>query len=1210
MSTLRALALILNAEETLRMPLSGARLIEASAGTGKTYAISNLYLRYVLAGFSVSTILVVTFTNAATEELRGRIRLRLHDALRLLDERSAHDPAKTDDEFLASLLQQSLGMSEQERRLQCARLRLAVRTMDEAAIYTIHGFCQRALTDHAFNSGQPFELQLISNDDSLWQDALKDWWRRNTYLLATPQLDLLSRVFVSVTDLIRAQRPLREARGKRVLPDVQGSLMAQFTQWEALELPLQALAQQWRARREELQEILLNSKVLSRAKTGWYCREPLLDTLARLDRYFDAKILLGFPPQLACLSARSLHDGSTEARRGKDPALQDPFFLECQAVIEASDAIRSNVRVLALSEATTAARRQIETVKTQSRSLSFNDQLTRLHDALLAQEGGALARVLRQAFPVAMIDEFQDTDALQYSIFRTLYLNTGDAALSLTMIGDPKQAIYSFRGGDIFAYAMARADVGANVYTLDTNWRSTPALISAVNTFFENRAAPFVYEDAIAFHAVQHAEKKHAPLREEGRENPALTLWQITADDAGKTRSKGAAERLISAAVAEEIARLLVGGSRAVVALGERPVVPGDFAVLVRTGAQGKIVREALKARGINAVTAGRDNVFSSDEAQALCLVLEAIVHSSDRNSLRAALSSALLGRDYADIARISADQYAWLEWTQQIKVLQAQWQNKGFMTMFQALLQDLQVGVTLAAQAFAERRLTNLLHLAELLQQAARTAPGIESLLNWFQEQIADPEDEEGELRLESDEALVKIVTIHASKGLEYPVVFIPFLWSTTPRGKGRFEQSIAFHDHTGAPCLALDSVSWGAHLAPADKERLAEDIRLTYVALTRARASAYLVWGKVNNAYAGSSALAWLLHPEQTVEDLAVFPANVDLSDDSVRAALESLAAGRPEAIRINPMPVPSAGNAPVSLLDSSPALHPAIFTGRIASDWRITSFSSLTRDVHQPASVGRARLTNDMPVDPILNFAAGSHVGLFLHEVLENLDFQGDLRRQAQELNAKFAPRYGLDAQVQQDTVVNWISHIVKTSIDDNGMCLAALPRARRLDELEFDFAIDKVHVPLLNALLDEYAGETLQPLQVEDFRGMITGVIDLVFEHGGRYFIADYKSNLLGTSLEDYTPQRLRRAMLDRRYDLQYLLYVLALHRYLQQRLPQYDYTQQMGGAVYLFLRALRPHSGPTYGVFRDLPPPALIEKLDLLVLAAPSQGGSA
>lgn len=1206
MSVSRLSPRILDASETLLMPLAGARLIEASAGTGKTYAISNLYLRHVLEGAPVNAILVVTFTNAATEELRGRIRLRLHETLRLLE--SAQDALHADlrDEFLLALLAQHQALSLSEQSQQRERVRLAVRCMDEAAIYTIHGFCQRALTDHAFNSGQPFEMQLINDDDKLWQEALKDWWRRNTYGLDVQRLGLLSRVFPSAGTLISMQRAMREARDIRILPAVQGRFAEQFVRWESLREPLQALAQHWDMRREALCGILMSSRDLSRAKDTPYSPARLADALSVLDTYFRSDDLLRVPEELQRLSCAALLEGSTLKARGKDPALQDPFFRECQSIVDSIATILTDMKMLALNEASTEARAQVETVKTATRSLSFSDQLTRLHDALQGSQGAALGQVLRESFPVAMIDEFQDTDALQYSIFRSIYLppapHEDPARVSLTMIGDPKQAIYSFRGGDIFAYAMARHDVGSRLYTLDTNWRSTPALIAAVNAVFEHRDEPFIQSDAITFQSVKPADKPHAPLREGGRDCPPMTLWQIGPNDEGRTRSKGDATRRISAAVADEIARLLAGGKAGEVTLGERAVVPGDIAVLVREAAQGRVVREALLSRGIHAVTAGRDNVYKSEEALALALLLRGIVHSSDRTALRGALSSALLGMDYVELARVSDDQHAWLAWTQQLRTLQEQWQQRGFMAMFHVLLQALRVGPTLAALPYAERRLTNLLHLGELLQQGARACPGQEALLSWFDEQIAQPLDQEGELRLESDEALVKIVTIHASKGLEYPIVFAPFLWSARPRTAGGAETGIVFHDAAGAPCLVFGSEIQETQLALADRERLAEDVRLAYVALTRARASLYVVWGLVNHANAAASALAWLLHPLQTPADLALVPAKVALEHEDVARALHALEAARPDAIRIRPLPGPGtasqAAQTPVSLRK----LQSARFSGRIASDWRISSFSSLTRDVHQPASTGR----REASVDPILHFAAGSHVGLFLHEILEHLDFQADLRSQAIDLNARFAPRYGFDAAAQQETLVTWIAHIVRTPLNDSGMHLGAVPQAKRLNELEFDFAIDKVHVPALNALLDEYAGEALQPLGVEDFRGMITGVIDLVFEYDGRFYIADYKSNLLGSSLADYAPERLRRAMRERRYDLQYLLYILALHRYLQQRLPDYDYARHMGGALYLFLRALRPGNGPGCGVFSDLPPQSVVDRLNTLVLAAPAQ----
>lgn len=1190
---------VLDAVTTLTMPLHGLRLIEASAGTGKTYAISNLYLRHVLEGVPVSAILVVTFTNAATEELRGRIRQRLQQTLQWLERVEQDAETPPEDAFLLALLAVRATASDEERRLQCERLQLAVRTMDEAAIYTIHGFCLRALTDHAFNSGQPFDMQLITDEDGLWQDALKDWWRRNTYALNPLHLGILARAFDGLDALLTQQRVLRDAHDKRVLPVLAGTLAQQFARWDSLLPALQRLSAQWQARQSELEDILLRSPALSRARTGDYGPDVLPASLALLDAWLRSHDLLDVPARLHLLSAAALRAGSTPAKRDKDPALMDPFFVECQAVEESVQDILLGVRLAVLQDCTRAARAQIDAVKTATRSLGFSDQLTRLHEALHGAGGEALAQVLRRSFPVAMIDEFQDTDALQYGIFRRLYhgapLQSEHAALSLTMIGDPKQAIYSFRGGDIFAYAMARRDAGASLYTLDTNWRSTPALIAAVNTVLQQRGAPFVFAEAIAFAPVAPAPKQHAPLYESGHATPPLQLWQIPADEQGRARSKRDAEAMLSAAVAQEIVRLLAASARGEVSLGEKRVEPGNIAVLVRDSRQGRTVREALMRRGINAVTAGRDNVLRSEEAAGLLLLLRGIVHCRDRGTLRAALASSLLGFDYTQIAQRQADEQAWLEWAQQLSVLNEDWQRRGFMVMFHAMLQSLGVGLRLAATPYAERRLTNLLHLGELLQQSARSSPGQEALLSWFEQQIAAPEEQETELRLESDEALVKIVTIHASKGLEYPIVFAPFLWGARPVSRHAGRACIQYHDLQEQAVLDFGVPSESA-LALADRERLAEDVRLAYVALTRACSRLYLAWGNVGYADAGSSALSWLLLSQRTPADLLLAPLKEALDDAGIAAALQALVAARPEAFALQALPVPDGSRYGESAAGVPLDLQAHAFHARIATDWRISSFSSLTRDVHQSAATSRSRVSQDA----ILQFEAGSHVGLFLHEILEHLDFQGDLRAQTLELNARFAPRYGFDARAQQETLVSWIRHIVLTPLTASGLRLATLPRSRRLNELAFDFAIDKVDLAALNALLDEYAGEPLQALQGEDLRGLITGVIDLVFEHEGRFYIADYKSNLLGNALQDYAPSLLRRAMLERRYDLQSLLYVLALHRYLQQRLPDYAYERHMGGALYLFLRGLRVEQGPASGVVHDCPPVSLIARLEWLL----------
>lgn len=1175
----------LDSEATLALPLDGIKLIEASAGTGKTYTIGNLYLRYILSGRKVSEILVVTFTNAATEELRGRIRDRMHQTLKLLQE-----PQPCSDKFLETLQQQI--DKEESRELAVNQLKLAVRSMDEAAIYTIHGFCQRALSDYAFNSGQSFDMELATNDADLWSEALKDWWRKTAYDLSWQDILLFNNALDSIENFVRYQAPLRQTVNKTLLPESKDDLAAVFSRWHALKENLSSIARLWQQRKDEIIRILQHSPALSRAKNLEYHKDRLADFLNRMDLYFTSDNLLEIPDGFKALSAQYLYDNSKKTKRDTDPDLRNVFFTDCEKIIDQQKTLQRDFRVAALKAATRYASERVEQIKQQSQTIAFHDQLTRLYGGLHGSQGDALAEKLRQRFPVAMIDEFQDTDAIQYGIFHKLY--QPDPETSLIMIGDPKQAIYSFRGGDIFTYMRAKADADSSRYTLDTNWRSVPGLISAVNTLFTFRDKPFIYADAIDYHAVKPAteeekQKPHALLLEKKQPVAPLSLWKIPLNDNGKPQSKSAAEDTLSKTTAAEIARLIRGGSDGSITIGEKTVVPGDIAVLVRAGYQGARVRQALQTYNINAVTVGHDKVFESEEASGLALLLEAILNYYDRGFARNALSSNLLGLTYTDIAKIQFNENEWLEWIDGLKEFNRLWQHKGFMTMFQAMLQQLRIGQRIAGNDLAERRLTNLLHLAELLQQASKIHPGMDALLGWFKQQTESGDDEEAELRLESDEELVKIVTIHSSKGLEYPIVFLPFLWGCHPRKTG--DGLLDFHGSNLQAFLDAGSDEIETHLKLAEKERLAEDIRLAYVALTRAKAKVYLAWGEVN--LSAKTAMAYLLHDGQTPEELEHTLPNAFIENPNVDADLDRLVEKAGQTIVLSELP--EIDGSAIEVTDKTQPMiqDPKPFNGKIATDWHLTSFSGMTRDIHQTPHGGSPRSTDDA----ILNFPAGSHVGSFLHLILEKLDFQGDIETQALEQTNQLASRFNIDAERYQETIAQWMHNIVMTPLNKQGLSLGDIAQEKRLNELEFDFSIHHVDIPALNRTLEQAAGQPLEKMEIDNFRGIITGIVDLIFEHNGKFYVADYKSNFLGGVLDDYQPENLRQAVFDRRYDLQYLLYTLALHRYLKQRLGDYCYDTHFGGVYYLFLRGMRPATGPAYGVFHELPDKALIETLD-------------
>jgi len=1173
--------LSLGPPEVLNFPLSGLRLIEASAGTGKTYTIANLYLRHILAGRSVSELLVVTFTEAATDELRGRIRSRLFESLQLLEQR-----AETADDFLNALLARLSREGQEEEAIR--RVRLAVRSMDESAIYTIHGLCQRVLSEFAFNSGQAFSNEVITDDSAMWQEAVNDWWRRTTYSLDAVQADLFLTGVGDRQQFLTSLSGLLDPQPRRLLPEVK-RLQNLLLEFSHLEAERKGLSLQWLEHQAETSRILNESPGLSRARTKNYHSEKLPRTLSRIDDFFSAEEFLLPPQSFITMTAQ----GIDEARLKKpDPDLDHPFFAACDNFYSRYTELIHDLRIAALKDAADAARQQVDQAKKGARLLSFDDLLTRTDQALKGETGEALALSVRLRYPVALIDEFQDTDPIQYSIFRKLYLDQPEC--SLIMIGDPKQAIYSFRGCDIFTYMQARRDVGADsIYTLGTNWRSTDGVVSAVNRIFSRREDDaFVYGDSIPFIPARAADKEHRGLLRAGVRQAPLTLWMLPADEDAKGNekplSKVNAGSLCHEAVANEIASLIRQGRDRTCVLGEGPIAPGDIAILVRTSFQAQALRQVLAAHGVNAVSVERGGVFKTSEAEDLDTLLQAVIDPGDRQLARRALASPMLGRPYQEIDHLFQGEEQWAECVDDLLQLQERWQTRGFMAMFQKMLRSMQLAETLSHNTLPERRLTNLLHLGELLQQAAREHPGMDQLRAWFRRRLDEPVEAEAELRLESDEELVKIITIHSCKGLEFPVVFVPYLWDT--RALSADKNLLKFHQDSEA-CLYTGAQVVPAYLALAEQERLAEDVRLAYVAMTRAESTLYLVWGR-GGSDAGRTALAWLLHPRQSRQDLDHHTPNAFTGLDSLWPDVEELASESNGGIRVTPIP------------DEEPAiklkqktnehdLNPASFDGRIARDWRITSFSALTRDVHSGPPASREHMEDDLAIQ----FPAGSHVGSYLHALFENIDFQSNIREQALAQSLRLATRFDLDHERWGTAAAQWVERVVLTPLNTQGLTLKDLAPNQRLNEVEFDFSTDRVDVGRLNALLEQAADETLQPLEIETFQGMVNGIIDLVFEHEGKYYIADYKSNFLGGRFGDYSPLELKKAVLERRYDLQYLLYTLAMHRFLGQRLPDYRYNRHMGGVFYLFLRGMRPPSGPDCGVYFDLPDRSLIQALD-------------
>ncbi|HOW75093.1 MAG TPA: exodeoxyribonuclease V subunit beta [Candidatus Competibacteraceae bacterium] len=1185
--------------DPLYTPLTGFNLIEASAGTGKTYTITVLYLRLVVeARIPVNRILVVTYTNAATKELRDRIRSRLAQIRHaFLDGRA--DP---EDELGVRLLDL---MPDRERAIR--RLSNALRGFDEAAIFTIHGFCKRVLGDNAFESGLSFDTELMADTRELLREIVEDFWRREFYPGSPIVVQYLLDQHASPDTLLRQIEPhLGKPYLQIVTPnsDADGPALEQ-----AFSAAFAQARDLWRQDRPAIEELLLTSPALNRQK---YNLKSIPGWLEAMEVYLSAD-----PPRLAKFEKfAQFTTTKLQASIKKDQAApHHAFFDACETLNSACDALADYcryqipVKLLAYCNAELAVRKRREQVQ------SYDDLLLDLHAALQhSRRGPALIKTLHERYAAALIDEFQDTDPVQYEIFHHIYAGTGQPVF---LVGDPKQAIYSFRGADIFAYLTARRDT-TRQHTLDVNWRSDPRLLTALNAVFGAvKDQPFMFE-GIPFHNAIPALKLHQPLSIQGQMEPPLQLWLLEPEGSGPI-NKGVASERAAQATAAEIARLLNLGARGQAQLGHRSLAGGDIAVLVRSHWQGRLVRRHLLRLNVPSVQHADDSVFITDEARQLEWLLAAVAEPGHEGRVRTALASDLFGLTGEELHRLREEEQSWARWLEKFQDYRLLWQEHGFMRFFRAWL--IQEGVPQRLLTFrdGDRRLTNLLHLAELAHIASRAHPGMAGLLKWLGDsrRLPSSKDEEQQLRLESDENLVRIVTVHKSKGLEYEVVFCPFLWDGRLRA-GKESDGLLYHDPNDSrrSILAIGAGEDDPAVQLARREEMAESLRLFYVALTRAKQRCYLVWGKIKDA--DTAPAAWLLHhppaigPSQDPLEVTQQRFN-QITPTAFLDDLQATFAAAGDTIAIAPMSQ-EAGSRYQSPATTEPELRAREFSRSLAEFWRVGSFTSLTSglsvetpDYDMTVAAPATPVVETAPVGlNVFTFPRGARAGTCLHTIFERLDFSRNERDLLEDRVRRTLTSHGLDAEIWTPTVADWVERVLTTPLDANGLRLGTVTLDRRINELEFYYPVGRLRHEALRRLLERHgyaAGpfrEMIDRLEFSPLRGYMKGFIDLVFEADGLFYLVDYKSNWLGPEPAAYQPEHLTEAMARDAYVLQYLIYTVALHRYLRLRVADYDYEQHFGGVFYLFLRGMDPTLGADCGIFHDRPAPELVAALDKLM----------
>lgn len=1248
-----------------QMNLSGVHLIEASAGTGKTFNITRIVMRLLLeTEYTIDQILVVTFTKAATQELKNRIAATLNEFKSALESEQekwlTQSPTDTElnyqylkEDVLTQYMSPCRSSADVLEYLQqgIKKLSGSALLLDEAPIHTINAFCQRELTRISFISGLPFEFNIENSTLDLELECIQDEYRRlvsnqqNIEILTEAKVDTPERFYQVYGQAIASELPLRFADQKQLEEELSSGLKELVDSPEVSTVH-NILNQYYLRYQSMVNEALNKTKPPKFAYTT-------MDALDALLAWYDNPDLTVEIPALSKVLSGNIHipkltDDPDEKQRIKDAVEQYQNFTKklkkMHAQYAGGDCSRIAERNEFIFELILKLKQQIAEKKTHANVLGHNDTV-RLFAQAIHHGSEDLHNQLRNTYPVALIDEFQDTDNYQYTIFSELYpRQTTDMLL---MIGDPKQAIYGFRGGDIFTYLNASQNIDY-AWSMQKNYRSTQAMITAYDLLFygidlsvlttseviaklppadQNHettcrdvssstmdcptestlasTAEHTTENTKDFRIQASAEKTpegglnraeifgeniSAPWIYPGKPNlkglsedkPPIQFFypEETFDEefkSGNNTYKDAA----SIWVTNEIIRLLKSVSK----YDDdelKQIAPKDIAVLVRGKSEAKLIQNALARSGLKSVyLSNKQSVFASQEAQQVLAFLNGLQHYRNTKKVLQACATELWGLSLTEVAALQdVMSSAYDENVEALVNYANMWQKSGIYSLLTDVLKER--FTSRKAVLSRERQVTNYLHLADILQEQSKSLTQHGALISWLATQIhlqeADVRVNNDDIyiqRLDSDDELIKIVTIHGSKGLEYPVVFVPFA-GFAPYQKE--QEVLQYQTFISGKKQQIVQVGKSVN---AEKQQQTQDFaeltRLLYVAVTRAAFRCYIGLGKPAEFCSSTVYTALGIHADKP---------------QSILSSIETIQRLHSDSFVFHPYSI-AIEEEKIEVTNHTIQYKSAIFSGNTSMQWEVQSFSKITRQ-HTFTDLNEKDREQDEKAQPnkrvnsdLIRFTLpkGANAGNLLHNILEDHEFSQpfNLAEHAEHLSI-FADTH--NQQVKTEDLVEWFEDILASPIQvsnpskDNACDTFSLrDLTHTLKEPEFYFPLASVNVADLAKLLGEHRRRELATKSAHILNGMLHGFIDLLFEYNGKYYVADYKSNYLGDSLEMYDSQAMTQAIEAHDYDLQYLIYTWALHQMLSQKLPNYAFSEHFGGVYYFFLRGMSC-SGPT------------------------------
>ncbi len=1153
----------------------GLNLVEASAGTGKTYAIAMLVLRLIIEhSLKIDEILIVTFTRAATQELADRIRQRLNDAKEYLT-----GAAVNVDPVLRNYVE-----GIQDTSVAIEAVSEALHDVDRAAIFTIHGFCQRMLQEQALESGQLFDVELQPEIESIRLNLTKDFWRKRIYPLSRRHCSVILQYFDTPEKLYKSIQPIGNSYN-RIEPDVGELGVAK----KHVENAFKNLVLWWNDNRDRLHDSLVILCGEGKLKKNFVQSFPQWfgDVDNFLQKRRDKFPSLEYINWLQDQGFIKIVNGARVRGAKKDEmvaSLELPNR-ETEQLLKCTDELILSLRrslALYLIEET-------ESALYRNNCMSYDDLIVRMHHSVTGGVGH-FNTIVRNRFHAALIDEFQDTDILQWEIFNSLF---GRGNHYLYLIGDPKQAIYRFRGADIYSYFQARKSAN-DLLTLKDNYRSHPHLVNAVNDLFTSQEKPFVYtEDILSYEPVDPAlTGDSCNLLYRGQSRAGMVYCQLASnpDSANGTWNSGSASQVIRHYVVAETAKLLRQATIQQDETTSRKLLPGDIAILVKKHTQAEEYRQHLTQSGIPAVLISRQSVYLTNECKQLHILLRSIAEPGNTTLLKQAMTIPWFGLQGNELYAIWQDEEEFSRLQLKFNEYSELWRKKGVFAMMNHLLEEEQVFPTVGSMELAERKIANISHLLELIQQVETDAMyGPLQLLQWLKKQMVGTSSED-ELRLESDDEAVKIITMHSAKGLEFSVVFCPYLWYRQRKVVTGFNSIVT---HTGnEQILDLGSANYINRLQKAEGENLAEETRLLYVAATRAKLRSYMLWadiqGRKNGPYdAFESSLGNLLFSE----------GRCSFADQ--QTLLKN--AGRKNFCEYE---LVEPGNEPSQAIENQSDIS-AELKARVPrqtvflADWQMTSYSALAttseHSLFQP-NTDESDRTDESPLQ-FAELPSGAHFGNVVHEILESFTFKGlqNPGSHRQEIR-RIVNKYRVDLDVE--LLEKMLSAIVQTKISSHiprctsDFSLADLKEENCLKEMGFYYHLQRGQASEINHFLARE--KTYREINERALTGYLTGFIDLIFQYDNQFFIVDFKTNNLGDQTANYSVQHLEDAMAVHNYGLQFWIYSLVLHRHLQNFHAGYDYQKHFGGVLYLFVRGMALEGK---GVYFHKPDQLTIEYLE-------------